>query len=129
MSDVTQDELNIRKLIENWAIWRDSGSWEQLRTVWHKGGTMQATWFYGTGDEFVQASQGAWDRGVEVLHTLHGSSIEIRGNRAVAQTKMSIHQRANVDGILCDCVCMGRFYDLLEKRDGLKERLFARAKI
>ena len=117
MLDLDHDELCIRRLLENWAAWRDSGDWERLRTVWHSGGTMQATWFFGTGDEFVKASQGAWERGVEVLHTLHGMSIDISGNRAVAQTKMSIHQRANVDGVVCDCVCTGRFYDLIEKRD------------
>ena len=44
--------------------------------------------------------------------------MDLSGNRAVAQTKMQIHQRANVDGILCDCVCMGRFYDLFERREG-----------
>ncbi len=118
MSDLDHDELCIRRLLENWAVWRDSGNWERLRTIWHEGGTMQATWFYGTGDEFVKGSMAAWERGLEVLHTLHGISVDINGNRAVTQTKMSIHQRANVDGVVCDCVCTGRFYDLIEKRDG-----------
>jgi len=118
MLEAMQDEFHIRKVIENWVVWRDSGDWTQLRSVWHDDGAMQATWFYGTADEFVAASRGAWERGVEVLHTLNGTSIDLRGNRAVAQTKMEIHQRANVDGVICDCVCMGRFYDLFEKRDG-----------
>ena len=30
---------------------------------------------------------------------------------------MTIAQRALVDGVLCDVVCTGRFYDFLEKRD------------
>jgi hypothetical protein len=118
MLEAMQDEFDIRRLIENWVVWRDAGDWARLRSVWHDDGKMQATWFFGTADEFVAASRGAWDRGVEVLHTLNGTSIDLRGNRAVAQTKMEIHQRANVDGILCDCVCMGRFYDLFEKRGG-----------
>ena len=118
MTDLDHDELSIRRLLENWAVWRDAGDWERLRTIWHEGGTMQATWFFGTGDEFVKGSMAAWERGIEVLHTLHGMSIDICGNRAVAQTKMSIHQRANVDGVVCDCVCTGRFYDLIEKREG-----------
>jgi hypothetical protein len=118
MPEAMQDEFDIRKLIENWVVWRDSGDWARLRSVWHDDGKMQATWFFGTADEFVAASRGVWDRGVEVLHTLNGTSIDLRGERAVAQTKMEIHQRANVDGIICDCVCMGRFYDLFEKRGG-----------
>ncbi len=118
MTDTMQDELEIRRLIENWVVWRDSGDWTRLRSVWHEDGAMQATWFYGTADEFVAGSRGAWDRGVEVLHTLNGTSIDVVGGRAVAQTKMEIHQRAPVEGVLCDCVCMGRFYDLFEKRAG-----------
>ena len=118
MYQAMQDEFEIRRLIEDWVLWRDSGDWARLRSVWHEDGAMQATWFYGTADEFVAASRGAWDRGVEVLHELNGTSIDLRLNRAVAQTKMEIHQRANVEGVLCDCVCMGRFYDLFENRHG-----------
>src|SRR6266516_2653 len=40
------------------------------------------------------------------------------GARAIAQTKMTISQRAPVDGVICDVVCTGRFYDFFEKRDG-----------
>ncbi len=29
---------------------------------------------------------------------------------------MTISQRAKVDGVLCDVVCTGRFYDFFEKR-------------
>ena len=118
MFEVSKDELAIRSLIESWAIWRDSGDWERLRTTWHEGGMMHSTWFSGTGEQFVAGSQAAFNRGLEVLHTLSGSSIDIHGDRAIAQTKMAIHQRADVGGVVCDCVCMGRFYDFLEKRDG-----------
>ena len=38
--------------------------------------------------------------------------------RAVSQTKMTISQRAQVDGVLVDVVCTGRFYDFFEKRAG-----------
>ncbi len=31
---------------------------------------------------------------------------------------MTISQRGPVDGVLCDVVCTGRFYDFLEKRHG-----------
>ena len=45
-------------------------------------------------------------------------SIDVAGPRAIAQTKMTISQRAPVEGVVCDVVCTGRFYDFLEKRDG-----------
>ena len=31
---------------------------------------------------------------------------------------MTISQRAEVEGVVCDVVCTGRFYDFLEKRKG-----------
>jgi hypothetical protein len=54
---------------------------------------------------------------VRILHFLGGSTIDVSGTRAIAQTKMTISQRAKVDGVLCDVVCTGRFYDFFEKRD------------
>ena len=110
------DRRAIRDLIENWAIWRDALMWERFRTVWHDDGRMMATWFQGTADEFIKVSQEGYDRGVRILHFLGGSSVDIAGARAIAQTKMTISQRARVDDVVCDVVCTGRFYDFLEKR-------------
>jgi hypothetical protein len=31
---------------------------------------------------------------------------------------MTISQRAPVEGVICDVLCTGRFYDFFEKRDG-----------
>ncbi len=112
-----EDRRVIRDLIENWAVWRDALMWDRFRTVWHDDGRMMATWFQGTADEFIKVSQEGYERGVRILHFLGGSSVDIAGARAIAQTKMTISQRASVDGILCDVVCTGRFYDFFEKRN------------
>ena len=110
------DRLAIREVLENWAIWRDAGDWERFRTVWHDDGRMMATWFQGTADEFIAVSREGFERGVRILHFLGGISIDLAGTRAIGQTKMTISQRAPVDGVDCDVVCTGRFYDFLEKR-------------
>jgi hypothetical protein len=78
---------------------------------------MMATWFQGTAEEFIKVSEEGYARGVRILHFLGGSSIDVVGTRAIAQTKMTISQRAAVDGVLCDVVCTGRFYDFFERRD------------
>jgi len=111
------DRRAIRDLIENWAVWRDALMWDRFRTVWHDDGRMMATWFQGTADEFIKVSQEGYERGVRILHFLGGSLIDIAGARAIAQTKMTISQRASVDGVVCDVVCTGRFYDFVEKRN------------
>ena len=112
------DRLEIRDLIENWAVWRDAGDWDRFRTVWHDDGVMMATWFQGPAAEFIRVTQEGWAKGVSILHFLGGTSIDLAGNRAIAQTKMTISQRGDVHGVLCDVVCTGRFYDFVEKRDG-----------
>jgi hypothetical protein len=110
--------MAIREIVENWAVWRDAGDWERFRGLWHEDGRMMATWFQGSGHEFIEVSRAGWDRGVRILHFLGGTSVDVSGNRAIAQTKMTISQRADVEGVSCDVVCTGRFYDFFEKRDG-----------
>jgi hypothetical protein len=114
----TADRLAIRDLVEGWAVWRDAGDWERFRTVWHDDGRMMATWFQGSAADFIRVSREGFERGVSILHFLGGSAIDLAGDRAIAQTKMTISQRASVDDVLCDVVCTGRFYDFLERRDG-----------
>lgn len=116
--DDWQDKLQLRELIENWAIWRDAGLWDKFRTVWHDDGRMMATWTQGTADEFIEMNKQGWARGVSILHFLGGFNCEIAGDRAVTQTKMTISQRGEVHGVLVDVVCTGRFFDFLEKREG-----------
>lgn len=118
MSLELTEQLEIRQLVENWAVWRDSGDWERFRSVWHDDGVMMATWFQGPVDQFIKVTIEGWNKGVSILHFLGGCSVELAGNRAIAQTKMTISQRGQVDGIDCDVLCTGRFYDFFEKRDG-----------
>ncbi|MEM6309478.1 MAG: nuclear transport factor 2 family protein [Pseudomonadota bacterium] len=119
MDQLTKDKRELRDLIENWAIWRDAGFWEKFRTVWHDDGRMMATWTQGTADEFIAMNKEGWSKGVSILHFLGGFTCEIAGDRAVTQTKMTISQRGEVHGVLVDVVCTGRFYDFLERRDGV----------
>jgi hypothetical protein len=111
------EKLAIVDVVNNWAVWRDAGDWERFRTVWHADGWMTATWFQGPAAKFIEVSKAGFDRGVSILHFLGGSSVELRGERAIAQTKMTISQRAAVDGVAVDVVCTGRFYDFFEKRE------------
>jgi hypothetical protein len=132
------EEFRIRRVIETWAIARDSGDWATFASVWHDDGWMTATWFQGPAAEFVRVSQAGFEAGVNILHFLGGtistlsantgssstgsantgSANTAAGDRAVAQTKMQIMQRAEVHGVTADVTCTGRFYDFLARRDG-----------
>lgn len=113
------DRMEIRELIENWVLWRDAGEWDRLRSLWHEDGRMATTYAQTSAAEFVELCKKAWESGTSLaLHALGGSTIDQNGDRAVAQTKMTITQRALLDGVLVDVRCTGRFYDFLERRNG-----------
>ena len=118
MNDELLDRLAIRQLVEDWAVLRDARLWDRFRAVWHDDGVMMATWFQGSADAFIEVSEQGYQRGVRILHMLGGTAIDLAGSRAVAQTKMTISQRASVEDVVCDVVCTGRFYDFFEKRQG-----------
>jgi hypothetical protein len=117
MTTETLDRLAIREVVENWAVWRDAGDWDRFRTVWHEDGYMTATWLQAPAADFIEASRAGMARGVSILHFLGGTAINLAGTRAIAQTKMTISQRAPVHDVVCDVVCTGRFYDFFEKRN------------
>lgn len=112
------DELALRRLVQDWAVWRDAGDWDRFITCWHDDARMMATWFQGPATEFIKVSRAGFERGVRILHFLGGTSVDLAGNRAAVQTKMTISQRAQAEGVLVDVVCTGRFYDFCEKRNG-----------
>ncbi len=115
---MTPDQLDIVEVVHNWALWRDAGDWERFRTVWHDDAWMSATWFQGPAAKFIEVSKAGFDKGVSILHFLGGSSVEVKAGRAIAQTKMTISQRGDLDRELVDVVCTGRFYDFFERRAG-----------
>jgi hypothetical protein len=111
------EKMAIREQIDNWALYRDSGKWDLFESTWHEDGYMMATWFQGPYKDFIKVSREGFDKGASViLHFLGGSTIEIVGNRAIAQTKMTISQRAVIHDTQVDVLCRGRFYDFFEKR-------------
>ncbi len=113
-----EDRRAIREVVENWVLWRDTADWERFATVWHPDGWMTATWFQGPAADFIRASREGFDQGVNILHFLGGWTCDVAGNRAISQTRMTIHQRAPLDGVQVDAACIGRFYDFFEKRAG-----------
>ena len=116
MEQALLDRLAITQVVNDWVLWSDSGDWQRFATVWHDDGWMTATWFQGPATEFQKARRAGFDRGVSIIHFLGGTTCEIVGTRAIAQTKMTINQRASVDNVVCDVVCTGRFYDFFDKR-------------
>ena len=108
----------IRELVENWAVWRDAGDWERFRTVWHDDGRDDGDVVPGHRRRLHRGHRAGLGDGREHPALPRRHSVDVAGDRAIAQTKMTISQRGMVHGVLCDVVCTGRFYDFIERREG-----------
>jgi len=116
--DAAVERMVIHELLQNWVLWRDAGDWERFATVWHDDGQMSATWFQAKAADFIAGCRKGFEQGIISLHSLGATSVDVQGMRAVAQSKMQIVQRGEIDAIEVDVTCLGRFVDALEKRDG-----------
>ena len=111
--------LAITEVVQSWALYRDTGDWDGLRSTMHADATMTATWFDGPVEAFIEAAQASWRKGSRSQHFLGGSIVQVNATRAIAQTRMAIQVRGPLDGIEVDVHCAGRFYDRVEQRDGV----------
>ena len=119
MSGINQDDFfAIQRVVADWAVFRAAGMFDRLDALFHDDGRMMTTWSQVSGKEFAELTRRGWGNGILVNHALSGIHVDIAGDRAIAQTKVTIAQRAMVDGVLCDAFCDGRFYDLFERRAG-----------
>ena len=83
MDSTLHDRLAISEVVNNWVLWSDSGDWERFATVWHDDGWMTATWFQGPAVEFQKARRAGFERGVNIIHFLGGTTIDVAVPSAV----------------------------------------------
>lgn len=62
------DEFEIRRLIENWVVWRDSGDFDRFATLWRPNGQMVAMWRQAPAAEFIARSKTGLAAGSKALH-------------------------------------------------------------
>jgi hypothetical protein len=113
------DRLAVRELVDDWTLLRDARMWERWMGVWHDGGVMITTWGgRTTPQQFAEKAEAGYQNGDRMLHSNGGTSVELAGDRAVSQSKMRIMQVGPIEGVLCEIACIGRNYDLCERREG-----------
>ncbi len=112
MNDITQ---SIERLIRAWALWRDTRQWDLLRTCYWPGARVRTTWLEGTAEDFIEASiRSATNPHAPLAqHALGGTTVRMSGDRALAETRMTILLRTEIDGVEIDITAWGRFVDRL----------------
>lgn len=111
------DRMAITRVVQDWGLFRDTERWDRLRALYTSDGTMHTTWFAGSADEFVARSIEAAANGVRAQHFIGAASIDIDGDRAVAETRMILMVRGMVGAAEVDVTCFGRFHDLFLRRE------------
>jgi hypothetical protein len=106
----------IRNAIAEWALARDTGQWERLRSLYAPGASMQTTWFKGSAGEFIERSAKGFGRSAIAQHLVGASVIDLCGARAIAETRIVLLLRAALGQTQVDVTCYGRFVDFFESR-------------
>ncbi|MDM0036864.1 nuclear transport factor 2 family protein [Variovorax sp. J22P271] len=108
----------IARVAQDWGLARDAGRWNELQALFTPDAVMHTTWFVGSASEFIERSREAAKAGARVQHFIGTSSIEIHGDRAIAETRMILTVRGKLQGLEVDVTCQGRFYDFLSNANG-----------
>jgi hypothetical protein len=109
------DQLAVKQVAQSWAMWRDTCAWDQLRACYAPGAQVQTTWMKGSADAFIDASikSAANPKAPRALHSLGASTVEIAGDKALAETRMILLVRGVLEGVEVDITAHGRFVDWL----------------
>lgn len=125
MPTYLEDRLQITDLITGW-IHRDLGQWEQLASLAHPDATIEITWFEGPFAEFVEGSKRMGRSDLRTKHLIGTPVVRLNGDKAIVETNAVIVGENVKLGL--GCSVHNRFYDLVEKRNGLW-KLFRRQSV
>ena len=116
------DEHQIASLLIRWGHARDSDDWETLAGCFHDDATIHISWISGTAKDFVARSRamvGARTPGAHIKHLISGPWIRVNRDRAFSRCHANLYIRAVIDGHEFDLQSWVRFFDRLERRDGV----------
>jgi hypothetical protein len=120
------DRFAIVEAVGRWALWRDTGRWDALRSLYTPDAIQHTTWFVGPAAQFIEHCM---QRGVgRSQHLIGACSIELNGARAIAETRLVLLARGALQEVEVDITCHGRSYDRFV-RDGGAWRISQREMI
>jgi hypothetical protein len=114
------EELAVCNVRRTWAFHLDLGEWDKLQACFHPDARVTVSWYSGHIAGFIERSKAMTRKPEEHRkHWLGNMRAEICSGRAVLETDVMILIREFIDRNLYDYTSYARFYDLLEKRDGV----------
>ena len=117
-----EDEHRIASLLVRWGHARDSDDWETLAGCFHDDATIHISWISGPARDFVARSRAmaeARKPGHHIKHLISGPWIQVNRDRAFSRCHVNLYNRSVFDGYEFDLRSWSRFFDLLERREGV----------
>ncbi|MBW4444918.1 MAG: nuclear transport factor 2 family protein [Plectolyngbya sp. WJT66-NPBG17] len=117
-----EDEHQISNLLLRWGHARDTDDWETLAGCFHNDATIHISWISGLSKDFVARSRdmaAARKPGDHIKHVISGPWIQVNQDRAFSRCHANLYIRTTIDHQEFDLESWIRFFDLLEKRDGV----------
>ena len=112
------DRQSCGELIQLWGLCRDQGRWADLLGTFHADGEIAVSWFRGPFADFVARCRQSHEAGNRSKHLIWPSTVQVAGDRALAETNVAILVRQVIEGVPTDLTSNARFLDRLERRGG-----------
>ena len=90
------DKFDVKELLEFERFCRDNAQWDEMRKCFAQNSHIKISWFEGTGDEFVTASQKMESY---APHKINDTLIWVHGDRAIAIMMATIQIRKVIAGV------------------------------
>jgi SnoaL-like domain len=122
LSTLIEDEHQIASLLIRWGHARDSDDWETLAGCFHDDATIHISWISGSAKDYIARSRAmaaARKLGEHAKHSISGPWIRVNRDRAFSRCHANLYVRTTIDGHEFDLQSWIRFFDLLERRDGI----------
>ena len=117
-----KDEHESASLLIRWGHAWDSGDWETLSACFHDDATIHISWMSGLAKDFVARSQAmskARKPGTHMKHVISGPWTRVNRDRGFSLYHVYLYNLIITGGHEFDLQSWFRFFDLLEKRDGV----------
>lgn len=113
----SDDKAACAELIQSWGFFRDQGRWAELLGTFHPDGHISVSWFSGPFAEFVDRCRQNFQVGnTRAKHLIWPSVVRVSGDRAIAESNVTILVRQDIAGVRTDLTSLARFLDRLERR-------------
>lgn len=128
-SNPWQDQQAIAANVANFAL-RDQGDWPGLRNLFSADGKIAVTWYRGSIDGFIAASQKMGeDSSTQSKHWIGTPRIRLCGDRAISETDVAIMARTKVASVEVDVTSYARFFDTFSRDSDGQWRVVQRTAI